>query len=193
MYFSYICQYQSSKLNWKIFATYSQGKVLQWYKLLFEILTILCNLSKAQPIPRVFRHVSWSFVSCLATSLRQTRAFFVTYNWIMYSAEAAHEDMVLIHAFVLHISVEFGTQNNYCTILYIINERLALSETANWDKEWANGKKYIVRKNTVEGGMWTREYHIAPSKPEAVTPLNDLLDRNIFACNFYHWELTVHS
>lgn len=47
----------------------------------------------------------------------------------MYSAEAVHEDMVLIHAFVLHISVEFGTQNNYCTILYIINERLALSET----------------------------------------------------------------
>lgn len=42
---------------------------------------------------------------------------------------AASEDMVLIHAFVLNISVETGTQNNYSTILYMVIERLTLSET----------------------------------------------------------------
>lgn len=37
----------------------------------------------------------------------------------MYSAEAAREDMVLIHAFVLNISVKFGTQNNFTALYYM--------------------------------------------------------------------------
>jgi len=36
--------------------------------------------------------------------------------------------MVLIHAFVL-ISVETGMQSNYSAVLYLVNERQALSET----------------------------------------------------------------
>lgn len=123
---------------------------------------------------------------------RERHKLFVTHAWIISSLEAAHEDMVLICAFVLNISVETGRQNNYSTIWDLLSERPALSETlqTGWS---VNGEKSDVSNNTVEGSTWTRECHITPSKPEAVRPVNNLLSRNVFSSNFYHLEIIVHS
>lgn len=134
------------------------------------------------------------FHGVLGIGLRKTQAFFVTYNWITYSTGAASEDMVLIYAFVeLNISVETGTQQ---LLHYTVHDEWktgTFRDIAARDKLWVNEKKCDVRNNTVEGDAWSREYRLAPLKLEAVTPLNDLLNRNIFASNFYCSELTVHS
>lgn len=52
--------------------------------------------------------------------------------------------MVLIYAFVLKNSVETGMQNNYSTILYLPNERRALSETLQTGKKCERMERNVV-------------------------------------------------